>query len=277
MDDPHVGETPRLDARARDAAILATLAGHKCVATLFVCGKRVDSVEGGALLGRWSAAGHRLGNHSYGHRYFHAPSMTLADFELELEKGESVVRPHATFTRRFRFPMLKEGDSAEKRDGARRILSARGYENGHVTIDGSDWAFDARLVRRLRRDPGADLAPFRAAYVAHVRDRARHYDALAREVVGRTIAHTLLVHHSLLNALFLGDVLTALVADGFTLVDTDEAFDDPIFRERPDVLPAGESLVWSLARRRGAVLRYPGEDEVYEAPTLDALEPASAP
>jgi len=273
LDDPNVTETPRLDAGARDAALLATLAARKCRATLFVCGQRVDSAAGAALLARWSAAGHALGNHSYSHRYFHAKKMTLADFEDELEKGEAVVRPHARFTRRFRFPMLKEGDTAEKRDGARKILAARGYTNGHVTIDASDWAFDARLVRRLRREPNADLAPFRAAYVAHMRDRARFYDGLAQELLGRTIAHTLLVHHSLLNALFLEDVLAALVADGFTLVDTDEAYADPLFGELPAVLPAGESLVWSLGRQRGMPLRYPGEDDVYEKATLDALEP----
>jgi hypothetical protein len=41
----------------------------------------------------------------------------------------------------------------------------------------------------------------------------------------------------------------------------------------PDVLPAGQSLVWSLAKadgRFGKQLRYPGEDGDYEAPKMDA-------
>lgn len=41
----------------------------------------------------------------------------------------------------------------------------------------------------------------------------------------------------------------------------------------PDVLPAGQSLVWSLAKADGrfdARLRYPGEDGDYEAPKMDA-------
>ena len=289
MDDPHLGESPRLDPRARDAAILQTLAAHRVSAALFVCGMRVDSEECAALLARWSAAGHSLGNHSYSHRYFHSAKMSVADFESEVERGEAVLRPHLARAasiasaprRRFRFPFLKEGDTREKRDGARRALAKRGYTNGYVTIDASDWAFDARLTRRLRRDPSADTAPFRAAYVAHMLDRARYYDDLARTVVRRPVGHTMLVHHSLLNALFLGDVLDALVADGWTLIDAETAFTDAISLRALDVLPAGESLIWSMAKERPdlvapGALRYPGEDEDYEQSTLDRLEPPHA-
>jgi hypothetical protein len=209
--------------------------------------------------------------------------MSVVDFESELDRGDAVLRPHLAFARprRFRFPFLKEGDTRQKRDGARRALAERGYTNGYVTIDASDWAFDARLTRRLTRDPSADAAPFRAAYVAHMVDRARYYDDLARTVVGRSVAHTMLVHHSLLNALFLGDVLDALVAEGWTLVDAETAFADEIASRAPDVVPAGESLLWSMAKERPALvapgaLRYPGEDEEYEQTTLDRLEPPKA-
>jgi peptidoglycan/xylan/chitin deacetylase (PgdA/CDA1 family) len=277
MDDPNVEVTPALTAVARDAAIRQTLAARSRQAMLFVCGMRVESPEGGDLLARWSAERHALGNHSYSHRYFHSAKMTLADFVAELEKGEAIVRPYGAFRRRFRFPFLKEGDTVEKRDGARAALAARGYTNGHVTIDASDWAFDSRLRKRLTREPAADVAPFRDAYLAHMLDRARYYDGLARAAVGRAIAHTMLVHHSLLNALFLGDLLGALEKDGWTIVDADEAYEDPIFQSAPSVLPAGESLVWSLAKENAALaptLRYPGEDEDYEKATLDRLEPA---
>lgn len=41
---------------------------------------------------------------------------------------------------------------------------------------------------------------------------------------------------------------------------------------QPDILPAGESIVWALAKEKGIQgLRYPGEDSVYEEPVLRAL------
>jgi len=103
-------------------------------------------------------------------------------------------------------------------------------------------------------------------------DRARYYDG----VMGRTIGHTMLVHHSLLNALFLGDLLDALERDGWSFIDAEEAYADPIFQRMPSILPAGESLLWALARENPALasgLRYPGEDEGYERQILDRLEP----
>jgi hypothetical protein len=41
---------------------------------------------------------------------------------------------------------------------------------------------------------------------------------------------------------------------------------------RPDILPAGESILWALAKQKGVPgLRYPAEDDVYEKPILDRL------
>ena len=55
------------------------------------------------------------------------------------------------------------------------------------------------------------------------------------------------------------------------MIDAAQAFRDPIFDAEPQVLPAGESLLWSLAMEKGdGELRYPAEDAVYEKPILDA-------
>jgi hypothetical protein len=68
--------------------------------------------------------------------------------------------------------------------------------------------------------------------------------------------------------------MSAFEAAGWQWIDAALAFEDPIFRSLPQTLPAGESLVWALARETGRFenrLRYPGEDDVYERPKMDAL------
>ena len=40
----------------------------------------------------------------------------------------------------------------------RRFLKERGYRNGHVSIDASDWYVDQRMRERLTKDLKADLA-----------------------------------------------------------------------------------------------------------------------
>jgi hypothetical protein len=61
---------------------------------------------------------------------------------------------------------------------------------------------------------------------------------------------------------------------GWKLIDAEEAFTDPVFNSEPQVAPAGESLIWALAKETGkfeSLLRYPAEDSVYEKPKMDAL------
>lgn len=65
------------------------------------------------------------------------------------------------------------------------------------------------------------------------------------------------------------------VSKGWRPVDAEYAYADPIYERQPQCLPAGESLLWGLAQETGrfaAQLRYPGEDDLYENPRMDALK-----
>lgn len=274
MDDPNTEDTPRCSAEERNRLILDQLAARRVQVMLFVCGKRIDSPQGAEVLSAFNNAGHLLANHSYSHRNYNDPTNTSEGLASDIAQCEALIAHYPGFRRRFRFPFLKEGEALQKRDTLRDVLHARGYANGHVTIDASDWAYSARLVERLKADPAIDLAPFRAAYLAHLLDRAHYYDRLATTVTGYHIAHTLLLHHNLLNALFLGDLIDALERDGFRVIAPEKAFADPVFAIQPANIPAGESLVWALAHgdvRLRTGLRYPAEDDVYEAEALRRL------
>ena len=274
LDDPEAEASyPLLSADARNAAILSALdAAGGLRAALFVCGKRVDSAAGRRHLRAWADAGHLLGNHSWSHRFY--PRTPFEEFSADVSRCDALLAEYAPPEKRFRFPYLKEGDTVAQRDAMRSFLDAQGYRSGAVTIDASDWAIDSRLRRRLAKDPKANLTPYRAFFLEHIAARADYYASLANLAVGRAIPHTLLLHHNLLNALFLGDLLAHLRGLGWQLVDARAAFADPFFDSRPDVVPVGESLVWATARadtRFEGELRYPAEDERYEAPRMDIL------
>jgi hypothetical protein len=169
---------------------------------------------------------------------------------------------------------LKEGDTAEKRDRFRALLKERGYRVGHVTIDASDWYVSQRFVDRLGKQSNAPVIPYRDYLVAHLLDRAAFYRQLALDVLERDIRHTILLHFNPLNAYLLPDVLTAFEKAGWQWIDASLAFEDPVFRSQPQIVPAGESLVWALAKETGRFndrLRYPGADGDFERPKMDAL------
>jgi peptidoglycan-N-acetylglucosamine deacetylase len=242
-------------------------------AFLFAVGRNVDNRPGARILNAWSAAGHRVGNHTYSHRLL-GSGLPPPEFEADIIRCEQVLQDNPGFRKYFRFPALKEGNTRATRDELRAFLAAHGYRNGSVTIDASDWYYSQRLVARLEAEPNFDANRYREPYLAHIWDRAQYYDHLAREVLGHSVSHTLLIHYNLLNALFLRDLLAMFRAKGWDVIDAEEAFADPVFERQPDTVPAGESLIWALAKETGKFegrLRYPGEDDVYEKPLLDRL------
>ena len=274
MDDFNWRNPVKLTAAERNQAILETLRAHSIKAALFVIGRNVEEDEGKQLLLPWNNAAHMIANHTYSHRNFNAPEANVNVYQQDVLRAEALLKDFSRFRKYFRFPMLNEGDTAAKRDAMRAFLAQHGYRLGHVTIDNSDWLVDLRLTTRLQKDPAADVKPYRDYYLEHMWARADYYDQLARRVVGYQVKHTVLVHFNLLNALFLGDVIEMFKAKGWQPIDAEEAFTDPIFASKPKVLPAGQSIVWSLAKEKGAIaksLRYPAEDGEEEKARLDKL------
>lgn len=274
MDDFSWTNAVHLTASERNEAILDTLNKHSLKVALFVMGRNIDNDEGKHLLSAWDTAGHLIGNHTYSHRNFNSPAMTLETFEQDILRAETLLQDFRGFRKYFRFPMLKEGDTSAKRDGLRAFLAEHGYRVGHVTIDNSDWIVDQRLAARLKDDPKADLKPYRDFYLEHMWDRAQYYDTLARRVLGRPIRHTILMHFNLLNGLFLNDLISMFKSKGWQLIDAQEAFKDPVFAAKPKNIPAGESIVWALAKEKGTIaksLRYPAEDGDYETARMNKL------
>jgi peptidoglycan/xylan/chitin deacetylase (PgdA/CDA1 family) len=274
MDDFYWQGAVHLSASARNDAILDTLNRYKHKAALFVVGRNLEDDEGKELLKRWDKAGHMIGNHTYSHRNFNARETDVSEYQQDILRAEKLLTEFKRFKKYFRFPMLKEGNTLAKRESMRFFLKINRYQNGHVTIDASDWAIDQRLTARLKKDPGANLKPYRDFYLEHMWARSQYYERLAEMVLGRPVKHTLLVHFNLLNGLFLGDLLEMYKGKGWRLVDAEEAFTDPVFAAKPNVVPAGESLLWSLAKENGKIampLRYPGEDAEYENARMDKL------
>lgn len=272
IDDPTVEETPKLNWQMRDSLILKTLDKHKIKVALFVCGMRVDNLSGRVLLGNWDSRNHMICNHSYSHLYFNSKSISSEGFINDFKKGDTTIKAYRNYTQLFRFPYLKEGNTVEKRDSMRAALNKLGYKNGYVTIDASDWYIDALITKKLEEDIHADLTPYKEYYLKHILARANYYDSLAHLVFKRKINHTLLIHHSLLNALFLDDLLSSLEANGWKLIDAKKAYEDKVFLKQPNIEPSGESIVWQCAKEIEAIsktLRYPAEDEEYEKQPLE--------
>jgi peptidoglycan/xylan/chitin deacetylase (PgdA/CDA1 family) len=259
-------------AAAWNARLLKALDRQVLHAVLFPSLRHIGGERGMSLVEQWAAAGHGVGNHTAAHLNLYSRQVSLPLFFASVERADAALRELPTFMPLLRFPYLKEGDTQDKRDGMRDWMRAHGYKTAPVSIDTSDWYYNQRYLALQAAGRSEPVRRLRRAYVRHLLERATYYDALAREVLGRSPTHVMLLHTNALNAAALPEVIEAFRNKGWHFVSARSAFEDPLYLMQPDTVPAGESIVWALAKQRGAEdLRDPAEDAAYERPILRKL------
>ena len=274
FDDGQINDIGTYRLEKWNKLLLDNLKKHNLKAILFSSGGNKLSEKGKYILSSWNNEGHLIANHTVSHPNFNNEKVTLEAFKAELIRNDKIISKYSNYLPYFRFPYLKEGNTTEKVKGFRQFLKEKGYKNGHVTVDASDWYIDSRLVQRINQNPNADISGFKSFYKEHLLERALFYDSVAFELTHRRINHVLLLHHNLAAALFLDDLIQYFKDNGWEVVDADKAYKDEIYLEEPDNVPAGESLIWALAKKSGRfneVLRYPAEDSKYEKALMDKL------
>jgi peptidoglycan/xylan/chitin deacetylase (PgdA/CDA1 family) len=196
------------------------------------------------------AAGHVLANHSYSHPQLTA--VTAAAYLADIDKAEAWLKGREGRRPWFRFPFLNEGrQDKAKRDAVRAGLKARGLQNGYVTVDASDWHMEQLAIDAKKAGKAIDMDALRDLYVESHVEAAEYYDGLARQTLGRSPAHVLLLHETDLAALFIDDLVAALRRAGWDIVTADAAFADPINAAMPDVPSAQGTLTEALAWEKG--------------------------
>lgn len=263
-DGPRLAESPLLSPQQRNGALLDALARHRVPAALFVtAGNGADRPEGYALAKAWGQAGHAVGNHTMTHPDLHNAKLSIEQYQQEIVDCDVIIRSMPGYVKWFRYTYLREGHTPEKRDAMRAFLQQQGYRNAYVSLDTSDWRFDDKLTEVLKKNPRADIEPIRQQYLAHVRQRALAYRALSQQMQGRDIAQVILLHHNLLNALWLSDVIVQFKAMGWTIVTPAAAFADPVYQLVPERAAPGQSLLLSIGRSLG-LGKFPGGERLVD-------------
>jgi peptidoglycan-N-acetylglucosamine deacetylase len=205
-----------------------------------------DGQGGEARINAYVAAGHVIANHSNTHPHLDA---TEADAYLaDIDAAEVWLNGREGRRPWFRFPYLGEGGKDKaKRDAIRAGLKARGLSNGYVTADGSDWHLEALTIQAKKDGKPMDMEALRKLYVTTQMSGIEYHETLARQTLGRSPAHVLLLHETDLAALFINDLVTEMRRNGWTIITADKAFADPISKAMPDVPFAAGTLVGSMA------------------------------
>lgn len=231
---------------------------------------KIGDAQGKQLIRRWGEQGHLVGNHSTLHQNLNEDDVSSETYIQSIQDAETVLKDLPNWTKRYRYPFLKEGHTAQKRDAVKHWLQQYNYQSGAVSIDASDWFYNQKYLSYVKVNQPEKLTRLKDAYIEHLLDRAQYYDTLAQNTLGRSPDHILLLHVNAINAAFLADVIEAFKTKNWNIVSTQKAFRDPLYQMQTQYLPAGESIIWSLAKEKGLEnLRYPAEDAPYEMDRLN--------
>jgi peptidoglycan/xylan/chitin deacetylase (PgdA/CDA1 family) len=233
---------------ATNKAILKALAEAKAPATGFVNGARVETEPATAeVLAAWRAAGHPLGNHTWTHRRLTAADATA--FEAEIVRNETLLKPLGDGWRWFRYPFLAEGETAEVRARTRGFLAGRGYSVAGVTLDFSDWAYNAPYARCRAKGDAAAIAALEARFLAAAEQSLARSRSLSARLHGRDIPYVLLMHVGAFSARMTPRLLAFYRREGVHFVSLEAAQADPFYAADTKVLPSAMPLTLENAAR----------------------------
>lgn len=270
MDDFDLKFEVGLGREARNENILDAFdaVGHKAAG--FVTGSMVDSPWGATVLKTWKDRGHAIENHTWSHH--HANDMLSASYISDIGNNYHFLADaeyDATF---FRFPFLDDGKDRYQQVSLFAGLEGLQLTNAPVSIDTVDWFANSRLEARLRKDPKADLSPYRDYYVEKCVTLSNHWDSVAQALGFTSLPHLTLMHHNILNGHFLQDVLVALKADGWRFVDAQEALQFEPFHAIPPEPTHGRNWLTLKALEMAIdVPAYPKQYYGFGRKEMDAL------
>jgi peptidoglycan-N-acetylglucosamine deacetylase len=245
-------------------SILATLSAQHMPPTYgFINGAKAEDPANPAVLQAWRSAGQPLGNHTWMHLDFN--DLTVNQFEAEIAKNEPMLRQLMSGQdwHWFRYPFLREGQSARKMRPIRSWLAKNGYQVAQVTMDFEDYLWNPAYERCAAKHDEAAIAKLHDSYL----NTASQYLALSRElshmIYERDINYVLLLHIGAFDAKMLPELLALYRSAGFKFVSLQEAQQDPAYRDDEGFASQfGGGLLEQMMRRRH--LKFPANTKPYK-------------
>lgn len=201
-------------------------------------GKMRKEADGGRyqkeLLKNWIKSGLELGNHTYSHPDYNTTS--CKEYTSDILRGEKILKEILSESGKsikyFRHPFLHVGETKAKADSLDLFLKEHGYKVAPVTIDNEDYLFalaynkasvvkDTLLMSRIGRD-----------YIDYMEKKLLFYERQSVALFGRKIPQILLIHSSLLNAVYIDSLASMYKRNGCEFVDMDKALRDEAYNSK---------------------------------------------
>jgi peptidoglycan/xylan/chitin deacetylase (PgdA/CDA1 family) len=187
------------------------------------------------MLKEWREAGLPLGNHTWSHLNLNQHS--LQEWEAEVLKNEALLKSYmgGEDWHWLRYPNLAEGDTPEKREGARKFLTEHGYKIAGVTMSFGDYMYNDPYARCVVKKDDASITQLEANYLAAAAVAIDYSRAMSKTLYGRDIPYVLLMHVGALDARMLPRLLKLYRDKGFSFISLEDAEKDSFYKNDLDL------------------------------------------
>lgn len=194
--------------------------------------------EGSSILTEWLEEGCFLGNHTYSH--YNLNNISSSEYIDDIIKNEIIINQLQIDKKKyFRYPFLAEGETEEKVNSIKQFLDTNHYTIAPVTFDFLDFLWNEPVNQSLSTDQ-QELLLLKSLYIEEAIIHLHAAKDAAKKIFDREINHILLLHAGIATALFLPDLITALLRQGCEFIELDQALSDEVFHTDPQ-FPTSEA------------------------------------
>lgn len=264
FDDAPTPDSALMTGQERTSRLIDTLIAAKVPDALFFVKADYINKDTQKRLAQYAAAGFHLANHSYSHKS--ASELGALDYPTDVYKAHLLLKPLSNFLPYHRFPYLHYGKDVAAITSLQQTLTELGYKDGYVTIDNFDWYISSLLTKAAEEKKTIEYDKARKFYVDMLYESIEFYDAIAKKSLGRSPQHVMLLHENDAAALFVGDLIAHLRAKGWKIISPQQAYQDPIARNFPNIAFHKQGRVAAIANSKGvpeSELRHASENAEY--------------
>ena len=226
-----------------NSIIAALQAAHAPQVYGFINAKRLEDEPGsGQVLQLWRDAGFPLGNHTYSH--MDLDTNTVEAFEKDIVANEATLQKYAAGQdwHWFRFPYLREGDTAEKHHAIEAYLKERGYKVAEVTLSFADYAYNEPYARCVAKHDAPAIEQLKQSYLDGAAESLAQGRKISDLLYHRDTKYIMLLHVGGFQTIMLPKLLDLLKQKNFQLITLPEAAADPIYKEDPALAAHWDNL-----------------------------------
>ncbi|MDX1121815.1 polysaccharide deacetylase family protein [Sinorhizobium medicae] len=251
FDDAPTGNSERLSGMERTLRLIDGLSRAGVQEAIFfsTTNNLARGTEATIRLTRYVEAGHVLANH--GHNHLPLSRTSFDDYLSDILLARQALRKFEGVAPFFRHPFLDEGKSRAAQENLVQALIAHGLRNGHVTIKTYDFFLQQLLDEATSSGKEVNYDALRGIYIDLIVGCAEFYDQVARDILGRSPAHVILLHENDLAAYFIVDLVHSLFKKGWRTIPARVAYDDPLFAANPDTVFRNQGLIAAIAHAAG--------------------------